>query len=74
MPGILPGAGQPRTKVLLLPDYWMQLHFLPGYQGEEHHPGYQHGDKPSAQYEEKAKPLTIEKEHEEETKFLEAEI
>ena len=83
MPGILPGAGQPGTKVLLLPDYWFKLYILPGYQGEGHLPGYQgeghlpgyqNGDDPSAQCEEKAKPLTAEEEHEEETRFFEAKI
>ena len=74
MPGILPGAGQLRTEVLLLPEYWMQLQFLTGYQGEEHLPGYQHVEHPSAEYEEEAKSLTIEEKHEEEARFLEAEI
>ena len=34
-------------------------------------PRYQHGDNPQTQCEEKAKPFTIEKEHEEETRFSE---
>ena len=74
MPGILPGAGQPRTEVFLLPVYWLQLFLLPGYQGEVNLPGFQKGENPSSGCEEEAEPLTSKEEFEEEGRISERKV
>ena len=48
VPGILPGAGQPRQVLHLLPLHWFLLLLLPGHPGEgdSRHPSGQEKDQP----------------------------